>query len=70
MPNSTAMRPQSSRLLTPDDVAERLQVTPRMIRRMMAEGDIRFVQLRKGRRIRETDLEAYIDASVVEPEGR
>lgn len=70
MPKTAAKRPQAaSPLLTPDDVAERLQITPRMVRRMMADGNIRFVQLRRGRRIRESDLDQYIEASLVEPEA-
>ena len=53
----------SERLLTVQDVAERLQVAERTVRLWMREGRIRGKNLggRAGWRIRPEDLDAFID---------
>lgn len=52
------------RLLTPDDAADRLAVSPKSIREWLRTGKLRGVKAGRLWRIRETDLEAFL----VEPE--
>ncbi len=54
-------------LLTPAQFAERLGVTKRFVYRLTNEHRIRFVRVGKFIRIRESDLEAFIAAGVIEP---
>jgi excisionase family DNA binding protein len=53
--------------LTPAQAAERLGLTKRFIYRLTKQNRIRFVRVGKFLRIRESDLEAFIAAGVVEP---
>ncbi|MEW1696463.1 helix-turn-helix domain-containing protein [Streptomyces sp. NPDC091278] len=55
------------RLLTVDDVAERLGTGVRFVRRLIAERRIRYVKLGKHVRISESVLTAYIEERTVEP---
>jgi excisionase family DNA binding protein len=48
-------------LLTPEEVADRLKVPERRVLNMMRDGEIEFIQLRQGRRIRESVLNAWLD---------
>lgn len=54
---------EPERLLTVEDVAERLGMTQETVRRWLRKGDLRGVRLAKrlGWRIRERDLEAFIE---------
>lgn len=52
----------SSRLLTIDEVAERLGTTTRFVRRLRAERRIVFIKLGKHLRVDSRDLDAYIEA--------
>lgn len=62
------------RLLTVDQVAERLNVGPRFVRRLIQERRIEVRHLGKHVRIRESAVEAFIEAgtvpSVVRPRTR
>ena len=60
----------SDKLLTVDEVAERLGTSPRFVRRLISERRIVFVRMgRKGSpvRITESDLVAFIESARVEP---
>ena len=59
-------------LLTVEQAAERLGVTPRFIRRLTSEKRIPYVKLGGGShvRIEEEDLEAFVAAGRVEPMPR
>jgi excisionase family DNA binding protein len=54
-------------LCTVEQAAERLNTTPRFIRRLIAERRIAFVRLGRHVRIEEDDLEAFISGGRVEP---
>lgn len=53
------------RLLTVDEVAERLNVGPRFVRRLIHERRIDIRHLGKHVRIRESAVEAFIEAGAV-----
>jgi len=57
------------RLLTPQEVAARLGVTDRWIRRALAEGRLEVVKLGRLNRFRESYVEAFIQANTHAPEG-
>lgn len=60
----------SDKLLTVEEVAERLAASPRFVRRLMSERRIVYVRMgRKGSpvRITESDLRTFIETSRVEP---
>jgi excisionase family DNA binding protein len=65
--------PNTDRLLTVAEVAERLGTTERFPRRLIAERRITFVKLGSGRaghvRIPESAVEAYIASATVEAAG-
>jgi excisionase family DNA binding protein len=51
--------------------AERLGVTPRMVRRLVSERRIGFVRVGKHIRLRQQDLESYLDERFQPPlDGR
>ena len=50
-------------LLTAADVAARLQLSVRTVRRRIAEKKLRVVRLGRAVRVRPEDLESYVDAS-------
>ena len=59
----------SDKLLTVEEVAERLATSPRFVRRLMCERRIVYVRMgRKGSpvRITESDLQAFIESARVE----
>lgn len=51
----------TKRLLTPEEVAERLAVTPRSIRIWLRQGKLKGVRVGRLWRIRERDLEAFLE---------
>jgi len=50
----------NKQLLTPEQVAERLQVTLRTVQRWIAEGELPSYKLGKTRRISEEQLEEFL----------
>lgn len=54
-------------LYTIDQAAERLNTTPRFVRRLIAERRVPFVKLGRHVRISEDDLAAFVAAGRVEP---
>jgi excisionase family DNA binding protein len=56
----------SGKLYTVDQAAERLNTTPRFVRRLIAERRIAFVRLGRHVRIAEDDIEAFIKDGRVE----
>lgn len=70
----TPMRPEIQNesigfepLLDADEVAERLGVNPRFVRRLVEERRIPFCKLGKFVRFRPTDVRAWLAECVVEP---
>jgi len=59
MPNIPGPRPCDV-MLTVSEVAERLNVSERTVRRLIAEGKIRVYQIRRSIRISEADLIDYL----------
>lgn len=57
-------------LLTIDQAAERLNTTPRFIRRLIAERRIAFVRLGRHVRVAAADLDAFVKAGRIEPMTR
>ena len=53
----------SDKLLTPEQVAERLQVVERTVYRLLNEGRLEGVKLGRLWRVREDDLEAFLQAA-------
>jgi excisionase family DNA binding protein len=62
MPTSSTPVP-----LTIEAAAERLGVTPRLVRRLVTERRIGFVRVGKFIRLRQEDLDAYLDEHFVPP---
>jgi len=52
------------RLLTPEEAAERLAVSPKSIREWLRQGKLKGVKAGRLWRIRERDLEAFLDPVV------
>lgn len=50
-------------LLTLEEVAATLRVSPRTVRREIAEGHIRVIKIRRRPLVQDSELEAYIAAS-------
>ena len=59
----------TSRLLDVDAAAEYLSVTPRFIRRLVAERRVPFVKLGRHLRFDPSDLDRFIDAGRVDAVG-
>jgi excisionase family DNA binding protein len=57
----------TDRLLSVDDVAERLGTTVRFPRRLIEERRIEFVRIGRHVRIKESVLNAYIESRTVKP---
>ena len=55
-------------LLTVDQAAERLNATPRFIRRLIAERRIPYVKLGAHVRLDEVDLDEFVEAGRVRPQ--
>jgi excisionase family DNA binding protein len=53
-------------VLTRDQVAERLGVTPRQVKRWIDERRIGFIQLPQGRRITEAQLTEFVNSRAVD----
>lgn len=53
----------SDKLLTPEQIAERLQVVERTVYRWLNEGRLEGVKLGRLWRVREDDLEAFLQAA-------
>jgi excisionase family DNA binding protein len=64
--SNTATKP-SDRLLTPAEVAERCNATQRQVRRWLDERRMEFIDLPKGRRVRESALNAWLADRTVAP---
>jgi excisionase family DNA binding protein len=62
-------RTQSDQLLTVAAAAERMSMSVRFIRRLIAERRIAYVRLGRHVRIAESDIAAYIEAGRVRPLG-
>lgn len=58
------------RLLMIDEVADRLNVTARFVRRLVAERRIRYFKIGRHVRIAECDVDAWIRGCCIEPSGR
>ena len=70
MPSSRQSRVRRSRLLTVDQTAERLNVSPAYVRRrLIFERRIPYVKIGRHIRIDEADLEELIDRGRVTPPG-
>jgi excisionase family DNA binding protein len=52
----------TAKLLTVQDVAERLAVSPRTVKRVLASGELPVVRLGRAVRIREEDLRKFLAA--------
>jgi len=48
------------RLMTPEEVAERLAITPKTVRRFLREGRLKAVKVGRLWRVRESDLLRYM----------
>jgi len=57
------------RVLSPAQVAERLQVSTETIRRLCRERQLKAIRIGRQWRIREQDLEEYLDRNSREPLG-
>jgi excisionase family DNA binding protein len=55
------------RLLTPSDVAKRLQMNERTVTQWLRMGHLRGFKIGKEWRVSEIDLEAFIEASANKP---
>lgn len=49
-----------TQLLTPREVAARLRVSRRTVERLMARFEMPVIEIGRARRVRESDLEAFI----------
>ena len=54
-----------SRFLTASEAAERMRVSKMTVYRLIRSGQLPAVQIGKAYRVRESDLESYLDASYV-----
>lgn len=58
----------SERLLTAAEVADRLRVSTMTIYRLIRAGELPAVRVGRNYRVREPDLEAYLESQIVDPE--
>jgi excisionase family DNA binding protein len=58
-----------NRLLTVDEVAERLGVAPRTLYRWFEQGRLGGVKVGRLVRFREEDIDAFLDVSLASPES-
>ena len=56
-------------LLTPSDVAKRLQMNERTVTQWLRKGHLRGFKIGKEWRVSEIDLESFIEASANKPSG-
>ncbi|MCX4610709.1 helix-turn-helix domain-containing protein [Streptomyces mirabilis] len=59
---STALSSADQLLYTPEDAAEVLRFGRSTVYELMAEGALKYVKRGRSRRIRRSDLEAYVDS--------
>jgi excisionase family DNA binding protein len=57
------------KLLTPSDVANRLQMNERTVTQWLRKGHLRGFKIGKEWRISEADLEAFLEARANKPSG-
>jgi excisionase family DNA binding protein len=57
------------RLLTPSNVAKRLQMNERTVTQWLRQGHLRGFKIGKEWRVSEIDLEAFIEAGANKPSG-
>jgi excisionase family DNA binding protein len=57
-------------LLTAREVAEAMRVSTMTVYRLIKAGDLPAIRVGKHLRIRRAELEAYLDARTVAPDGR
>lgn len=55
-------------LLTAGEVADELRVSTMTVYRLIRSGDLAAVRVGRNYRVRRDDLDAYLDAQVVDPE--
>lgn len=65
----TADTPLPVRLLTVDDVAEVLQLSPRSVRRMVADGRLPVIRLGRAVRVHPSAVATLMDGSSQEKSG-
>jgi excisionase family DNA binding protein len=58
--------PGGPRFLTASEAAERMRVSKMTVYRLIRAGKIRAVQIGKAYRVRESDLEEYLNSSYVD----
>jgi excisionase family DNA binding protein len=61
--------PSGPRFLTASEAAERMRVSKMTVYRLIRAGKIPAVQIGKAYRVREDDLERYLDSSYVNGTG-
>ncbi len=61
--------PGGPRFLTASEAAERMRVSKMTVYRLIRSGKIPAVQIGKAYRVRETDLEQYLNSSYVKSAG-
>ena len=59
---SLATSPPRPRLLTPSEVAEQLRVSTMTVYRLIKSGELPAARISKSFRIREADVDAYLEA--------
>jgi excisionase family DNA binding protein len=57
----------SNVLLTAGEVSDRLRVSTMTVYRLIRRGELPAVRVGRNYRVREADLEAYLEAQVVDP---
>jgi excisionase family DNA binding protein len=57
----------SDTLLTAAEVADQLRVSTMTVYRLIRRGELPAVRVGRNYRVRESDLEAFLDAQVVDP---
>jgi excisionase family DNA binding protein len=60
-------RVMSDNLLTAAEVADRLRVSTMTVYRLIRRGELPAVRVGRNYRVREPDLEAFLDQQVVDP---
>ena len=58
-----------SKLLNVDDIAERINLSPRTVAKLLTARVMPVVKLGRRILVREEDLVAYVDAHLLEPAG-
>ena len=66
---TSTTRTRSDAYLTPEEVAQRLRVNTATVWRMIRQGEIRAVQVRRRYRISQEDLDAFLQRNEVRPDA-